>query len=181
MDALVTPTPEDIRMSEAFESLMWALARPGTRQRLAEPGLLPLAASLLDRETTVHAGDGTMAAALAATGARPAPLETAEFVFTSLAGEADAARAATASVGDPLYPDRAATVFAPATFGGGGTALRLGGPGIRGTVRLPVGGVHPSFWAARAKAIRYPLGFDLYLVAEDEVVGLPRSTRIEVI
>ncbi len=180
MDALVTPTADDIRTSEAFEALMWALTRPGTREPLAAPGMLPLATNLVDRETTFHATDATLAAALAATGARPAPIGAAEYVFVPLADDGDVTRAASASVGDPLYPDTAATIFAPASFGAG-TALRLTGPGIRGEARLAVAGIHPSFWAARAKAARYPLGWDLYLVGEGEVVGLPRSTCVEVI
>ncbi|WP_145720206.1 phosphonate C-P lyase system protein PhnH [Mesorhizobium tianshanense] len=33
----------------------------------------------------------------------------------------------------------------------------------------------------RARAIRYRLGWDLYLVDGDRVVGIPRSTKIEVL
>lgn len=180
MDALVTPTADDIRTSDAFEALMWALTRPGTRQPLATPGLLPLAQSLIDLETTVYATDAALAEALAATGARRAPVGSAEYVFAPLADEADVAHAARAFIGDPLYPETAATIFATAVFGSG-TALHLTGPGILGEAHLAVAGIHPSFWAARAKAARYPLGWDIYLVGDSEVVGLPRSTRVEVI
>lgn len=180
MSEILTPTAADIRTSDAFDALMWALSFPGTRRPLAEPGVLPLAESLLDREATFYAQDAELAARLTRTGARPAALGDAEYVFLSLAGESDVAHAASASVGTALYPDSAATLFAPATFGAG-TALRLKGPGIAGEARLEVGGVHPAFWTMRARAARYPLGFDVYLVAEGEVVGLPRSTRVEVI
>ncbi|WP_368518087.1 phosphonate C-P lyase system protein PhnH [Rhizobium sp.] len=33
----------------------------------------------------------------------------------------------------------------------------------------------------RAKAIRYPLGWDLYLVDGRRLLGIPRSTTIEVL
>ena len=59
-------------------------------------------------------------------------------------------------------------------------ALRLSGPGIAGTAQLAVGGVDPAFWPLRARAA-YPLGWDLFLVGEGEVVGIPRSTLVEVI
>ncbi|MCF3936625.1 phosphonate C-P lyase system protein PhnH [Acuticoccus sp. M5D2P5] len=179
METLVTPTRDDIRMSEAFEALMWALTRPGVPQPLAEPGLLPLAECLVDRETTVFAADAAFGAALAATGARPAPVESADYVFAPLADAADLARIAAVSIGDPFYPEHAATIFAPARIGAG-PALRLSGPGIAGTAQLAVGGVDPAFWPLRARAA-YPLGWDLFLVGEAEVVGIPRSTLVEVI
>lgn len=178
MEALVTPTAADLRTSEAFDALMWAMTFPGTPRPVE--GTLALAESLLDRETTFFADDAALAEQLARTGARSAPIARAEYVFASLAAEADVARVAAASAGSALYPDGAATLFAPATLGGG-TRLRLSGPGIKGRTEISVGGIHPSFWDRRARAGRYPMGWDLYLVAGDRVVGIPRSTRVEVI
>lgn len=178
MAAPLRPTAADMRMNAAFEALMWAMARPGSRQPLAAPGVLPLAACLLDREASFHADDESLDRALSGTGARRAPLAQADYVFVSLGAAAAVGRAARARVGSPLYPDTAATIFAAATFDAG-QALKLTGPGVDGTACLPVAGVHPSFWRARDSAARYPLGWDLYLVSGDEVVGIPRSTIVE--
>lgn len=176
--ALAPPTPEAARTAAAFEAAMWALARPGERRPLPDPGPLALAHALLDRETTVCA-EGALAATLAATGARPAPLSEAAHVFAPLARDA-AALAAALTVGEHAYPDRGATLIAPATFDAG-TRLRLTGPGIDGARDIALGGIDPGFWPARAARLRYPLGFEVLLIDGDRVIGLPRTTGIEVL
>ena len=61
----------------------------------------------------------------------------------------------------------------------GGPAVRLTGPGIRGTATLAPAGLRPSFWReVAANNARYPLGVDCLLVAGAEVIGLPRSTIV---
>lgn len=83
-------------------------------------------------------------------------------------------------VGSDLYPDQGATVIAPASFGEGRT-LRLTGPGIETFAILAVGGLAEGLWPLRAARCRYPAGFDLFLTCGAQVIGLPRSTRIEVL
>ncbi|WP_423785439.1 phosphonate C-P lyase system protein PhnH [Haematobacter massiliensis] len=39
----------------------------------------------------------------------------------------------------------------------------------------------PELWGIRAERVTYPLGFDLFIVDGDRVIGLPRSTHIEVL
>lgn len=180
MSSVIQATAADLRTGSAFETLMWALARPGSRQKLSEPGVLALAESLLDRETSFHAVDEALAAALSRSGARKLPLHEADFIFAPLGDPAQTAAVTTASVGDPLYPDTGATIFAPAGFDTG-AMLELSGPGIDGVVRLKVAGVDPGFWRARDAAAFYPLGWDVFLVSDHEVVGIPRSTKVKVI
>ena len=82
------------------------------------------------------------------------------------------------SVGEPAYPDRAATLIIEVAALDGGPALELSGPGIDGRARLaPV--LRPGAVAAlRANAAQFPLGLDFFLTAGRQVAGLPRSALI---
>ncbi|WP_117194376.1 phosphonate C-P lyase system protein PhnH [Rhizobium terrae] len=180
--ALLLPTAEDTRSNATFDALMWALARPGVIQPLPDACLLLLAESLLDRECTFFSSDDGLGRQIAATGAYPAMLDEAEYVFTSLADGRNVAALSTLLAGNLLYPDASATIFSPAMIdGAGGTRLRLSGPGVNGSIDLVIGDVDRSFWSLRAEAIRYPLGWDVYLLDCDRLVGIPRSTFIEVL
>ncbi|MGK9053668.1 phosphonate C-P lyase system protein PhnH [Xaviernesmea oryzae] len=177
----ILPTADDSRTNATFDELMWALARPGLVRILPLAGFETLAESLIDRECSFHAGsDSVLAKRLAETGARPVSLDKADYVFTTLGSERDVAAVSTLRIGTLAYPDEAATLFAPARIGSG-QALRLSGPGIKDILTIEIGGVDPSFWPMREKAIRYPLGWDLYLVDGDRLIGIPRSTKIEVL
>ena len=81
--------------------------------------------------------------------------------------------------GDDRYPDRSATVIVQCRSMTGGPTARLSGPGIRGSRCVSPAGLWPDFWnEAAANAERYPLGIDILLVADREIMGLPRSTQI---
>ena len=181
MTLSLLPTADDSRTNATFDELMWALSRPGLVRTLPFGGFETLAESLLDRECTFFAANDTaLDQRLADTGARRATLDKAEYVFASLGTEAEVKALSTLRIGSLPYPDEAATLFAPAKIGSG-QSLRVTGPGIKDSLTIEIGGIDPSFWAMRQKAIRYPLGWDLYLVDADRLVGLPRSTKIEVL
>lgn len=175
------PTLDDTRTNATFEELMWALSRPGEPRELPVEGLWPLAESLLDRECSFHVTtDPALDLKMAATGARRMPLADADYVFATVDSAEDVEALSRLRIGSLLYPDDAATLFAPARFGTG-QRLRLTGPGIKESVTIEVDGIDPAFWPMRAKAIRYPLGWDLYLVNGKRLLGIPRSTKIEVL
>ncbi len=175
------PTLDDTRTNATFEELMWALSRPGELRELPTEGFWPLAESLLDRECSFHVThDPSLDLKIAATGARRLPLAEADYVFAAIGSSEAVAALSTLRVGSLLYPDDAATLLAPARFGSG-QRLRLTGPGIKDSVTLEVEGIDPAFWQMRAKAIRYPLGWDLYLADGRRLLGIPRSTEIEVL
>ncbi len=175
------PTLDDTRTNATFEELMWTLSRPGQPRELPAEGFWPLAESLLDRECSFHVtSDPTLDLKMAATGARRMPLADADYVFAALDSAEDVEALSTLRIGSLLYPDDAATLFAAAQFGSG-QRLRLTGPGIKDSVTIEVGGIDPAFWPMRAKAIRYPLGWDLYLIDGRRLLGIPRSTTIEVL
>jgi alpha-D-ribose 1-methylphosphonate 5-triphosphate synthase subunit PhnH len=82
--------------------------------------------------------------------------------------------------GDLRYPDRSASlIIQVAGFGPAGSGeSSFSGPGIRATQALTVDGLPDDFWRQRAAlASQLPLGIDLYFVAAQQVVGLPRTTR----
>lgn len=166
---------DDARAGATFDALMWALAEPGAPQTLPEPGMQGLAHALIDREASFHA-DTDLAPRILALGGVPAAPGCADFVFA----EASADLPARLCPGDAIYPDAGATLISPAGFDRG-ARLRLTGPGIRGSRDLSLGGIAPGFWAARARALRYPLGFDIFLLDGPRVIGLPRTTLIEVL
>lgn len=175
---------DEIRDNTAFEAILWALSRPGEIRHLPEPGPRTILLALVDRECRVHADDAVIGELAAWTGATLTPLADADHVFLSLETGADIARLGALKVGSALYPDDGATVVVEARLGraeGDGQRLSLSGPGIETTREIAVAGLPAGFFALRDRLCRYPLGFDLFIVDGSDVIGLPRSTRIEVL
>ena len=81
--------------------------------------------------------------------------------------------------GDMRYPDRSASLIVQlAGFRSEGGPY-FAGPGIRETESLAIDGLPSDFWQQRAAlAVQLPLGIDLYFVAAQHVVALPRTTRL---
>ncbi|QRM33262.1 phosphonate C-P lyase system protein PhnH [Microvirga sp. VF16] len=178
---LALPTVDDSRTNAAFDELMWALSRPGLVRTLPAGGLAVIAESLLDRECSFHiADDVDFEATLKRSGARAVSIGEAEYVFAAIDTADKVAGLAPLCIGTLAHPDESTTLLAPACLGFG-QRLRLTGPGIKDSVTIALNGIDPSFWHMREQAIRYPLGFDVYLVDGDRIVGLPRSTKIEVL
>lgn len=78
-------------------------------------------------------------------------------------------------------PDRSATVLVQAERflqGSGGVALT--GPGIEERVSILVDGLAREFWEQRrAQQHLFPRGLDLVFAADYRLIGLPRTTRLE--
>lgn len=176
------PVPDafEARTNATFEALMWALSRPGTMQSLPAPGMDGIAEALVDRECRVFCDDAALAGKVASFGAALVPAAQADHGFLSLADTNGLALLAEVPTGSALYPDAGATVVATARFGTGPT-LRLTGPGIETFTDISLGGLAAGLWSLRAARCRYPSGFDLFLICGASVIGLPRSTTIEVL
>lgn len=174
-----------------FRKLQDALARPGTIQTLNRDGQgtvegLPVAAAALllalaDYATPVWLpGGGKHPAAHWLpfhTGARTTTvLGEAQFAFVPLGAERPLLRDFAAGV--DCYPDRSATVLMECIDFISGPEVRLKGPGIRDAIDIAPSGLRPSSWREiEENAARFPLGVDLFLVADDKIIGLPRTTR----
>jgi alpha-D-ribose 1-methylphosphonate 5-triphosphate synthase subunit PhnH len=175
-------TEAEARNHATFTALMWALSYPGRPQSLPARGMGALAAigaALLDLETNYYTPDAELDALLARTGARRAPASEARYQLFPSLGPAELDALAAAPVGSYAYPDESATLVLGCSLGQG-ERLRLSGPGIQASAALRVAGLPPELWRLRAEAVRYPLGWDLLLVSGDQVVGLPRTTVVEV-
>ena len=177
---LAAPHPSQAEHLEnaAFDALLWSLSRPGLSRTLPEPGEAPIIKALLDRECRVYSADPLLLPEIMRTGAEVADIDVADHVF--LGAQASPAQLADIAIGSDLYPDNGATVIVRARFDEG-SALRLTGPGVNGDHVLSLGGLPDGFWAARDARLRYPMGFDLILVDGARIIGLPRSTKVEVL
>jgi alpha-D-ribose 1-methylphosphonate 5-triphosphate synthase subunit PhnH len=170
------------RTQEIFTALMWALSYPGRPQPLAGTALgrfESIAEALIDLETSYYTPDQELAQRLRFTGARAYPPETAQYQFYPIPTPSDLGCLGVAPVGTYAYPDEGATIVVGCMAGEGET-VSLSGPGIPHSWGLQIAGLPSGFWHVREQAIRYPLGWDLFLVTADSVIGVPRSTIVEV-
>lgn len=178
----VNMTEHEARAQRTFTALMWALSHPGRARVLPAAGagaFVAVAEALIDLETSYFASEPELDRALARSGARRRGPADAFYQFYPVLDAAHLAALGDAPVGTYTYPDRSATLVIGARLDLG-TALRLTGPGIVQPIDLLVGGLPVEFWSLRAQAIRYPLGWDVFLIDGDRVVGLPRTTSLEV-
>lgn len=84
------------------------------------------------------------------------------------------------ALGDDQFPDRSTTVIVqvPALCGGDGVVAS--GPGIPHPIAFAPAGLPGAFWtwAARNHAL-FPRGVDILFACGRELIGLPRSSRLE--
>jgi alpha-D-ribose 1-methylphosphonate 5-triphosphate synthase subunit PhnH len=184
-EALMGGFTDPARQSaRAFRAALTALSQPGRIEALtgaAPPAPLSVAAGTLllvlaDATTGLYLApshDGAMLRDWITfhTGARLVGPGAATLALGDWAGLQPLDRFA---IGLPDYPDRSATLIVemPALQPAG---ARLTGPGISGAAHLNL----PDVAAFQANRALFPLGFDVFLTAGDQVAGLPRSTKVE--
>jgi alpha-D-ribose 1-methylphosphonate 5-triphosphate synthase subunit PhnH len=84
------------------------------------------------------------------------------------------------ALGEPESPEHAATVLIRVDAFEGGRPLTLTGPGIETSASIAPLGIPDDFWLARAAlAPAFPCGIDCYLVCGRAVLGIPRTTHVE--
>jgi len=176
-----------------FRSVMDAMARPGSLQRIASApgtpaammrGTAAIALTLFDHDTPVWL-DGRMSATA----------DVAKWLkfHTSAPVIADSSTASFALVGDPEnlpaldrfafgsneYPDRSTTLILQVESLMDGAAVELKGPGIDGTAALRAS-LQPRdlFERLAINATLFPRGIDVLLVHDDCIVAIPRTTRL---
>lgn len=176
MLTVAPPDAVELRSNATFEALMWALSRPGDVRTLPEPGFGPIVETLVDLECSAYADTPAMRERIIASGATLAEgIGSADHVFFAAL---DGAEIAQINCGSALYPDDGATLVAAVAHSG--QRVRLSGPGIKDTTEIALA-VAPGFWAMRDMLCLYPEGFDIFFVDGDRVIGIPRSTKVEVL
>lgn len=173
-----------LQSAHAFRAVLEALAQPGQIRTVTgaePPAPLSVAAgvillTLCDPTTPVHLAGahdtGTLRDWITFhTGAPLVGAEAAQFALGTWEALQPVSRFA---IGQPDYPDRAATLIVEMADLAA-TGARLRGPGIRGTARLTL----PETAAFAANRALFPLGFDCFLTAQNRLAGVPRSTRVE--
>jgi len=187
------------RNQATYRLLLEALSRPGRVVRLDHLAMLsPLASTaallecLLDHEVSVCLLPGreevpeALRAAVATTGARLVPVDRADFVV--VAGGDSGGGLPSARRGTYEYPDEGATLIYSLDQATGPSSdrfrVRLEGPGVAAP-----GGQAPEMRGLPLAELRtlsevnadYPLGVDAFFVRPSgELMGIPRSTRIQV-
>jgi alpha-D-ribose 1-methylphosphonate 5-triphosphate synthase subunit PhnH len=177
-----------------FRSVMDAMARPGSIQRIAAVagtpaavmrGTAAIALTLFDHDTPVWL-DQRMSAT-------PDVAKWLKF-HTSAPVIADSAISSFALIGDPQnlpaldrfafgsneYPDRSTTLILQVESLSQGPVYRLRGPGVDGisTLRATIE-PHDLFVRLAINAILFPRGIDVVLVDDASIVAIPRTTRLE--
>ena len=176
----------------SFRAIMDALANPGTPHKLAETASAqgPLAAELASTLLTLSDADthiwlseslrtAPVEAFIAFHAGAPLTREPGSATFALVARGDELPRFNEFNLGTQEYPDRSTTIVLAVPSLSGGADLLLRGPGIRDHLHCNPAGLPGDFltqWAEN-RAL-FPRGIDLLLVADGEVMGLPRSTRI---
>ena len=182
-----------LQSQTAFRAIMDALANPGTCQDLviAQPSSLSMSAELVstlltlsDHDTLIWldkglARDNAVSAFIGFHAGAPITAEPgrAAFAFASAAETLPALDQF--NLGTQEYPDRSTTIVLVVPSLTGGETLVLRGPGIRDHIHISPTGLPGDFvaqWAANREI--FPRGIDLLLVADGQVMGLPRTTAI---
>jgi alpha-D-ribose 1-methylphosphonate 5-triphosphate synthase subunit PhnH len=80
-------------------------------------------------------------------------------------------------LGNDRYPDQSCTLLIQLPSLGGGPSLSWSGPGIESEnrVALPLAS---GFWLEREAHNDFPRGLDVFFLAGNDLLGLPRSTRV---
>jgi alpha-D-ribose 1-methylphosphonate 5-triphosphate synthase subunit PhnH len=173
-----------------FRMVLQALARPGCPQQVPTdppppPGLMPATAALLlaltDEDTAVwwQRNDAGLLHWLrfftsAALAAQPAQ---ASFAVISAAGELPPLTQF--AQGSATAPEFSTTLLLEVPAWVGGPALEWRGPGIREVQKMAIAGLPDAFWGQwQANGAAFPQGVDVVFICGDQIVGLPRTTRV---
>lgn len=184
-----------------FRAVLDALARPGQLRSVGSRLAHSDEASVAARATLLALADATTPVWLQTPLAEVASALRFHTGAPLLYGDAALATAQFALLTDPARcpaldrfafgtsesPEHSATLIvdvptlAVGHANDGGLHLRLRGPGIATHTDVSVSGLDAAFWQARAAlAPRFPAGLDLLIAAGDTVLGLPRTTQVEV-
>jgi alpha-D-ribose 1-methylphosphonate 5-triphosphate synthase subunit PhnH len=176
-----------------FRSVMNAMAHPGSVHKVtstasAPPPLMPgsaaIALTLFDHDTPIWLDSRMSEYPEVASWLKfhsGAPVVTKPS-FSSFAVVADGCALPeldSFSFGTSEYPDRSTTVILQVESLRQGCSYELRGPGINGAIVLRAT-IEPKdlFERLAINATLFPRGLDVVLVSNDEIVAIPRTTRL---
>lgn len=176
-----------------FRAMLAAIAEPGLVRRveLALDAPAPLGRALasacltlLDFETPVWLAPGIGKAAgdwIAFHTGAPLTADPAEAAFAVLAESDDLLPLDRFALGSDESPELGASLLVQVAGLKPESGATWSGPGIAATRRVAVAGIDAGFWPARAGlAPLFPRGLDIFFCAGEQVVALPRTTKVEV-
>jgi len=175
-----------------FRSVMDAMARPGSVQRIVSSagapaalmrGTAAIALTLFDHDTPVWL-DPLLTATSDVTNwlkfhtGAPVIADSSICSF-ALVGDAKTLPALDRfSFGTNEYPDRSTTLILQVDSLTHGPSIELRGPGIDGTAVLQAAIQPPDLFERLAiNAVLFPRGIDMVLIHDDSIVAIPRTTR----
>lgn len=176
----------------SFRAALDALANPGVVQHLAAAQLPPalegldcathaLCLALLDLDTPVWLAPvfdtPAIRANLSFHCGCPIVSERQDARFALLSAE-EAADLSGFDTGNDRYPDQSCTLLIQLPSLDSGQRLEWSGPGIErlNVIELPL---PAAFWSERTARNTFPRGLDMFFLAGGQLVGLPRSTRVQ--
>jgi len=176
-----------------FRSVMDAMARPGSIQRIAPTagtpavmmrGTAAIALTLFDHDTPIWL-DGRMSATsdvakwLKFHTSAPVVVDSSIASFALVADPENLPSLDRFAFGSNEYPDRSTTLILQVESLTDGPAVELRGPGIDGSAALRAS-IQPQdlFERLAINATLFPRGIDVVLVHDDTIVAIPRTTRL---
>jgi alpha-D-ribose 1-methylphosphonate 5-triphosphate synthase subunit PhnH len=182
-----------VSAQSTFRSVMDAMARPGSIQRI-EPvagtpagmmrGTAAIALTLFDHDTPIWL-DARMSQTPAVAKwikfhtSAPVLADSSIASFALIGNAPELPALERFSFGSNEYPDRSTTLILQVESLTQGPAFELRGPGIDGTAVLQAE-IQPLdlFECLAINQTLFPRGIDVVLVYDDHVVAIPRTTRL---
>jgi alpha-D-ribose 1-methylphosphonate 5-triphosphate synthase subunit PhnH len=178
-----------------FRSVMDAMARPGSVQKIVAavgtpwplmPGTAAIALTLFDHDTPIWldrrmSETPEVANWLKFHSGAPVVTDPSVCGFAVVVDGATLPDLERFSFGTAEYPDRSTTLILQVESLTQGCAYELRGPGINGAVVVRAK-IEPKdlFERLAVNATLFPRGIDVVLVSDDEIVAIPRTTRLAV-
>ena len=176
-----------------FRSVMDAMARPGSVQRVAASagtpppmmrGTAAIALTLFDHDTPVWLDEKMsetidVARWLKFHCGAPIVADSSICHFALIAGAGALPDLDRFALGSNEYPDRSTTLVLQVASLTQGPAYELRGPGIDGSAVMNATFEPKDLFDRLAiNATLFPRGIDVVLVADDAIVAIPRTTRL---
>jgi alpha-D-ribose 1-methylphosphonate 5-triphosphate synthase subunit PhnH len=180
-----------------FKTLLLALSRPGTIHPLNQPlesafshlslpsSLSAVAHTILDEQVTLAPcspdGEAWVEELASSTGTRRAPLAEADYVLGKSVPTLSKIRLI--KQGTLLAPEDGATLllWCDQEISGSAGTVRIAGPGIESSLLFRASGTLIRLFKKRMTVpFEYPMGFDIFVISAEGILGLPRTSTLEI-